>query len=101
MIRTPTRSTRTATLVPYTTLVLLDIAALAAALVDDVVDVAAAPRGRERVVHVAIVDAIGGQPLRIDVDLERRDIGQVGQAHRGQIGVVVRHREQPVARGDE
>src|SRR3546814_20516588 len=104
MIRRPPRSTRTDTLFPYTTLfrslaeilgagaiggVALDIDALDAALVDEVVDVAAAPRGRERVVHVAIVDALGGPPLRLADHFERQDISQVGQAHRGQIGVVL------------
>src|SRR3546814_13084662 len=108
MIRRPPRSTRTDTLFPYTTLfrslaeilgagaiggVALDIDSLDAALVDEVVDVAAAPRGRARAVDVAIVAATRGQPPPIHVDLERRDIGQVGQAHPGPRVVVVRHSE--------
>ncbi len=75
--------------------------ALDAPLVDEIVDVAAAPRGRERRIHIGIVDAIGRQPLRIDVDLERRDVGQVGQAYRREFRIVVCHREQAVARFGE
>src|SRR3546814_15134803 len=66
--------------------VALDIDALDAALVDEVVDVAAAPRGPERVVNAALVASISGQPLHTRVDLERLQIVQVGHAHPGKLG---------------
>ena len=50
---------------------------------------------------IAVAEAIGGQPLRIDIDLQRRNVGKVAEPHRGQLGIGIGHVEQPVARRDE
>ena len=55
----------------------LDIDALDAALIDEVVDVAAAPGGRERGVDVALVEPERGQLLLVSMSI--LSVGDVGQ----------------------
>ena len=81
--------------------VALDVDALHPAAVDEVVDVAAAPGGRERAVDVAGVEAERGDALLVDVDLEAGDVGQLAQADRGELRVGDGCGEQLVARRRE
>ena len=79
----------------------LDVDALHAPLIDEIVDVATAPRGRESGVHVGIGEPVSAQPLRIDVDLQGGDIGQISQAHLGELGIAAGEFQQFVARSHE
>ena len=65
--------------------VALDIDALDPAAVDEVVDVAAAPGGRDGVVDVGGAETERGDALLVDVDLEAGDVGQLAEADRGEL----------------
>src|SRR3546814_17046912 len=61
--------------------VALHIDALDAAAIDEIVDVASAPRRRQRGVDVALVQPEHRELLLIDVDMDGRHIGTIAWPH--------------------
>jgi hypothetical protein len=79
----------------------LHIDALDAAAIDEVVDVIAAPGGRQRGVHIRLREAKRADLGLILFHLQRRIVVQAAQSHRREQWILLRRLQQPFARFHE